>query len=136
MEKKMIFWAVLVFSLMVFSTAGADQSLVLKNGFNFVSFTAQVSLTAQQFKALNAAIEDLYLYSPAAGSFLSVQEGTLASVSAGKGYIVKISSAQDISLSVTGAELSSIGNISLKAGFNLAGFSKMPEAVKFSELMA
>lgn len=136
MEKKMIFWVVLVFSLMIFSTAGADQSLVLKNGFNFVSFTAQISLTAQQFKALNSAIEDVYLYNPAAGSFMSVQEGTLASVSAGKGYIVKISSAQDVSLNVTGGDLSSLGNISLKTGFNLAGFSKMPETVKFSELMA
>ena len=136
MKKKVIFWVVLVFSLLFFSTAGADQSMVLKNGFNFVGFTAQLSLTAAQFKALNSAIEDVYLYSPAAGSFLSVQDGTLASLSAGKGYIVKISSAQDVSLNVTGAELSLIGNISLKAGFNLAGFSKMPETVKFSELMA
>lgn len=136
MKKNLIFLVVLFFSLMFFSTAGADQSLVLKNGFNFVGFTAQISLTAAQFKALNAAIEDVYLYSPAAGSFLSVQDGTLASLSAGKGYIVKISSAQDVSLNIAGAALSSIGNISLKAGFNLAGFSKMPETVKFSELMA
>lgn len=136
MRNKILIIIIFFASLVSFSAAEADQSLVLKSGFNFLSFTGSISLTPSQFKSLDASIEDVYLYSPAAGSFLSAGENTLTALSAGKGYIVKSSSASDITISVTAAALSAIGDISLKAGFNLAGFSRMPETVKFSELMA
>ncbi len=119
----------------LFMPAYAAQSITLKQGFNFISFTESVSMTAVQFRALNPAIEDIYLFSSAAGSFLSAGEGSLTSLAAGKGYIVKSSSASSITISVSGGALSTIGNISLKTGFNLAGFSKMPEALTASALM-
>ncbi|HOT74809.1 MAG TPA: hypothetical protein PK467_03410, partial [Candidatus Wallbacteria bacterium] len=81
--------------LLLFFTSSAlalDHTLTLKTGFNFVSFKTAISLTPSQFKALNASIEDIYLFSAAAGSFLSANEGTLSSLAAGKGYIVKSSS--------------------------------------------
>jgi Tol biopolymer transport system component len=129
--------AIVVFFLapFSFSCAEAAQQIILKPGFNFISFTQTMTIGLAEFKSLSPAIEDIYLYNPAAGSFLSAGEGTLTSLGAGKGYIIKNSSAADITISVDGAALSTIGNISLKAGFNLAGFSKMPETVTFSQLM-
>lgn len=136
MKKTIVFLMVFVLAMILFSSAHAEQALILKPGFNFVSFTETVAVTPAQFKALNASIEDVYSYSTAAGTFLSVQEGTLSSLAAGKGYIVKNSSPSDVLLNLTGSPLTSLGNIQLKEGFNLAGFSRMPETVKFSELMA
>lgn len=132
---KLLAVAIFLVTLLSFSYAGAAQQIILKPGFNFISFTQAVTLLPADFKSLNTAIEDIYFYSAAAGSFLSVSDGTLTSLGAGKGYIIKNSSAIDITISVDGAALSTIGNISLKPGFNLAGFSKMPEAVTFSQLM-
>ncbi|HBC75810.1 MAG TPA: hypothetical protein DC017_13350, partial [Candidatus Wallbacteria bacterium] len=41
-----------------------------------------------------------------------------------------------MTLNSSGAALTTVGNITLKAGFNLVGFSKAPAtAVKFSQLM-
>jgi len=118
------------------SLLAMDHTLALKPGFNFVSFKTAVSLSPSQFKALDSSIEDIYLFSAAAGSFLSANEGTLSSLAAGKGYIVKNSASSNISVTVSGGELSSIGNIALKAGFNLVGFSKVPaESVSFTQLM-
>ena len=116
---------------------GTAQTLTLKPGFNFVSFTTAITLTPAGFKELNPTlIEDIYLFSASAGGFLSLSDGTLTSLSAGKGYIVKSSSASNISLNLNGSALPSFNNISLKTGFNLIGFSKIPAAtVKFSELM-
>ncbi len=114
----------------------AAQSIVLKPGFNFISFTEYISMTSAQFKALNSSIEDIYLFSSAAGSFLSAGDGSLTSLAAGKGYIVKSSSALSITISVSGGALSTIGNISLKSGFNLVGFSKMPQSLTASVLMS
>ncbi|HOT74485.1 MAG TPA: hypothetical protein PK467_01755 [Candidatus Wallbacteria bacterium] len=71
---------ILAMSFALLSPALADQSLTLKNGFNFISFNQSLSLTAAQLKQLNASIEDVYLYSPASGSFLSAGEGTLSSL--------------------------------------------------------
>ncbi|HPG58267.1 MAG TPA: hypothetical protein PKW98_10675, partial [Candidatus Wallbacteria bacterium] len=88
-----------------------------------------------EFKALSPAIEDVYSYSPAAGSFLSAGDGSLTSLSAGRGYIVKSSSSAPLTISVSSGALSAVGNIQLRAGFNLAGFSKMPEALTVSALM-
>ena len=136
MLKRSIIAIALIFIL--FSCAAAQtasQTITLKPGFNFVSFTVTLAMTPQQLKALNAAIDDVYLFSAAAGSFLSVNEGTLTSLAAGKGYIVKSSSGSYITVSVPGGLLANINNITLKQGFNLVGFSKMPVTLKFSELM-
>ncbi len=137
MNKKIIIALALI--IMLFSTAAfaqSSQTITLKPGFNFISFSTAVTLTTTQFKALNASIEDAYLFSAAAGSFLSINEGTLTSLSAGKGYIVKNSSGSDITITVPGNLISSIGNITLKTGFNLVGFSKVPTIkMTFSQLM-
>ncbi len=126
-----------LFLILFITGANAAQELQLKEGFNFISFKEAISIKPSEFKALNPAIEDVFLYSQAAGSFLSVNEGSLTSLAAGKGYIVKNSSSAKITVSVPGGALSSIGNVSLKSGFNLVGFSKAPPspAVSFSQLM-
>jgi hypothetical protein len=136
MLKRSLIAIALVFILFSCAAAqSASQLVTLKPGFNFVSFTITPSLTQQQLKALNSAIEDIYLFNAAAGSFLSVNEGTLTSLSAGKGYIVKSSAGSDTTISVPGDPLAATNNINLKQGFNLVGFSKMPVILKFSELM-
>ena len=135
MLKKII---IVVLVMLLFASAAlaqTSQTLTLKPGFNFVSFTTAVSLTPSGLKALNTAIEDIYLFSAAAGSFLSANDGTLSSLAAGKGYIVKSSASSDVSVTVSGTALSTIGNINLKSGFNLVGFSKLPAAATFSQVM-
>jgi len=105
----------------------------LKAGFNFVSFGIKPSLTPAELKTQNPAITEIYGYSAASGSFLTAGEGTLASLNAGRGYI--ISANAPIQITVGGTAVPVIGNISLKAGFNLAGFSKVAETIKFSDLI-
>ncbi|OQA81270.1 MAG: translocation protein TolB [bacterium ADurb.Bin243] len=139
-KTKFIFAAALLFITLSFLSASAQtltQTINLKPGFNFVCFTNVIALTPSQFKQLNAsAIEDIYLYSAAAGSFLSLSEGSLTSLAAGKGYIVKNASAASATITVNGTALGALGNITLKTGFNLVGFSKAPQsAVRFSQLM-
>ena len=125
--------AIVIFSTMAF--AQTDQSVTLKPGFNFLSFTSDISLTAAQLKTLNSAISDIYLYSANAGGFLSFSEGTLTNLSKGKGYIVKIEGAADISITIPGNTISKIGDIGLKSGFNLVGFSKAMSNMTFTQLM-
>jgi formylglycine-generating enzyme required for sulfatase activity len=118
------------------ASAQTTQNITLRPGFNFISFSVSITLTPAGFKALNSSIEDIYLFSAAAGSFLSVNEGTLTTLAAGKGYIVKNSSLVNVSVSVSGTALSTLGNISLKSGFNLVGFSKAPgSTTAFTALM-
>ena len=115
--------------------AQTAQQLKLKAGFNFVSFTIVPSVTLTEFKTQNTSIEDIYLFSAAAGGFLSFSDSTLTSIGAGKGYIIK--STADATIDLSGTALSTINNINLKAGFNLAGFSKNPEiTLTCSQLMA
>ncbi|HOT75408.1 MAG TPA: hypothetical protein PK467_06470 [Candidatus Wallbacteria bacterium] len=132
MLKRIIIATVLV---LVLSSGALAETFTLKPGFNFISFTSAVTLTPSGFKALNASIEDMYLYSAAAGSFLSLSEGTLTTLAAGKGYIVKNMASSNISVTVSGSSPGTIGNISLKSGFNLVGFSKLPSANTFTQLM-
>jgi ketosteroid isomerase-like protein len=115
--------------------AYADQQIIsLKQGFNFVSFTVAPDATPAGLKQQNSAIGEIYLYSAAAGSFLSTLDGTLSSLNAGKGYIIYASSAA--SITVSGTAVTAAGNITLKAGFNLIGISKTLNSVKFSELIS
>ncbi|EKD69406.1 MAG: hypothetical protein ACD_47C00137G0002, partial [uncultured bacterium] len=81
------------------------QTITLRPGFNFIGFTNTPSTaTPAQFKQLDAAaIEDIYLFSAAAGSFLSMSEGSLTSLAAGKGYIVKSISSANVTLNSSGA---------------------------------
>ncbi|EKD68387.1 MAG: hypothetical protein ACD_47C00655G0001, partial [uncultured bacterium] len=58
---------ILTLLLLLYLSAGvfaqtAGQTLILKPGFNFVSFTAVVALTPQELKTLAPAVEDIYLY--------------------------------------------------------------------------
>lgn len=133
-----LFCGILIMSLFLALSsapaAAASQQIALKSGFNFISFTVAPSASPAQLMQTYPDIEDIYLFSAAAGSFLSVQEGSLSSIAAGKGYIVKSKTA--VSCDIAGAELPVIGNINLKTGFNLVGFSKMPESVTFSVLMS
>ncbi|HOD40243.1 MAG TPA: hypothetical protein PKL57_06765, partial [Candidatus Wallbacteria bacterium] len=121
MLKKIALGLLLLFISINISYAQTSQEITLRNGFNFLSFTTAISLTPQQFKDLNVSIEDIYLYSAAAGSFLSYKEGTLTSLAAGKGYIVKSLSKDDIAVSVSGNTFTSIDNLKLLTGFNLIG---------------
>jgi hypothetical protein len=113
---------------------GTSQTINLKQGFNFISFTINPNVNASSLKYQDPAISDIYLYSSASGSFLSVADGTLTNLSAGKGYIIKSNS--DKTITITGTSVGTIGNISLKQGFNLIGFSKAISLnTKFSDLM-
>ncbi len=130
---------ILAFLFVVFITCPAtaqtiEQSILLKSGFNFVSFTVIPEITPSQLKQNNSLlIEDIYLYSAAAGSFLSNSEGTLTSLGAGKGYIIKTLSAGTITIS--GNAVTSVTDISLKTGFNLIGISQTISTNTFSGLM-
>ncbi len=111
-----------------------SQTINLKPGFNFVSFTVSPTNTPAEIKQnYSTLIDDIYLYSAAAGSFLSLSEGSLSSVSAGKGYIFK--SKAEGSVTVSGISVSSIADVSLKAGFNLIGVSSAVNSVTFLDLM-
>ncbi|HBC76842.1 MAG: hypothetical protein A2008_02730 [Candidatus Wallbacteria bacterium GWC2_49_35] len=132
---------ILTLLLLLYLSAGvfaqtAGQTLILKPGFNFVSFTAVVALTPQELKTLAPAVEDIYLYNAAAGGFLSAGEGTLTSLSAGRGYIIKNAYSSDATVTIPGAPVSTVGSVVLKQGFNLIGFSKVPSAnITFSQVM-
>jgi hypothetical protein len=117
----------------VSAACAAEQTISLKQGFNFISFTIVPDLTAPQLKQSNSVIGDIYLFSAAAGSFLSTFDGSLSSLNAGKGYIISANS--NASITVSGAAVTTLGNISLKSGFNLVGLSKTVGSLKFSELM-
>jgi len=133
--KKMIIAAILIFLFSLPPNVFAQQqTLALKQGFNFISFTTKPDLTAPIFKQQFPAITEIYSYSPSSGSFISVSEGTLVSLNAGKGYIVNSNS--DASIIVSGTAVTSVGNLSLKTGFNLIGISRPINAVKFSDLIS
>ncbi len=111
----------------------AQQVLDIKQGFNFIAFTVKPPDTAAAFKLKNPAIEDIYAFSTASGAFVSVSEGTLVNLSAGKGYIVKAASA--FTTTVTGEAAGTIGSINLKSGFNLVGISKAVSTLKFGDIL-
>jgi len=120
--------------LVMFGTANAEvQTIELKLGFNFISFSVKPSVTPQQLKSQYLSIVDIYAYSSAAGSFLSLEEGTLTSFNTWKGYIIKVNSS--ISMSISGEQLQTFDNINLKSGFNLVGISRIAESLSFSALM-
>ncbi|EKD55866.1 MAG: hypothetical protein ACD_59C00014G0003 [uncultured bacterium] len=125
------------FLLLSFSNAFAQnigQSIYLKQGFNFISFTVQPAITATQLKQDNLSlIDDLYLYNSSAGSFLSLSEGTLTTISAGKGYILKAKT--DGTLDITGTSITTIPDLSLKTGFNLIGLSQTISSNTFSNII-
>ena len=126
-------FAVLILSMLFSTAAFADQTAALKSGFNFISFTVTPSVSPSALKQQYAGIEDIYYFNAAAGGFISASEGTLTTLAAGKGYIFKASSI--FSITIAGAEPAAVGNINLKTGFNLVGFSKMPETITGSALM-
>ena len=115
------------------TTTGQSQTMDLKSGFNFVSFTVKPNFSAADFKGRNAAIQEIYSFNATSGSFLSVSEGTLISLMAGKGYIVKTSA--PAVLNITGDAVQTVGTLNLKAGFNLIGISKAVTGSKFSDLI-
>ena len=133
MIKRVLFIVFLVLLVSAPAFAQSSQSFSLKDGYNFVSFTINPSVTPSQLKSSTSVISDIYSYNAAAGSFLSAVAGELTSLGAGKGYIIKTSGAA--TASAAGTTLSSVNVITLKAGFNLVGFSKVPETLTFSQLM-
>jgi hypothetical protein len=134
MFKKFLFILNLLLALSLFTSMAFAQSQVLslKSGYNFISFADNPLSPAIDFRNENSSIEDIYLFSAASGSFLSISEGNLLNLNAGKGYIIKSLAA--VSITVAGTPVAEIGNINLKAGFNLTGFSKCPENIKFTDL--
>jgi len=117
------------------AAAENTQKITLADGFNFISFTVSPQITAAGLKELNPFVEDIYLYSAAAGTFLSLNEGTLNSISAYKGYILRSRGAQTIYLNGAAPTVGTVSTINLKPGFNLVGFSIVPERITFSQLM-
>jgi len=132
MIKKIIFIICLICMFPALVSAQSQQ-IDLKAGYNFISFNITPSVTPQQLKTQYPHIEDIFLYHALSGGFLGLNEGTLVSLSAGKGYVVK--STQDQSITVNGTALGTVGNINLMPDFNLVGFSKAPETITFSQLM-
>lgn len=104
-------------------TSTGTQTIALEQGFNFICFTVNPPATTTELKAIDFNIEDIYLYSAAAGSFLSSSDNTLNNLSTGKGYIIK--SKNKTSITINGPPPAAIGDITLKKGFNLLGFSKL-----------
>lgn len=151
--------AILIFSVVIVLAASLSafqavaqvpsQTLALKQGFNFVSFTIRPVIStgglmaAPNFRYYSPAndlisqnssiIEEIYMYSASSGSFLTAGEGLISTLAPGRGYIIKTKAAGTVNL--TGSLLGTVGTVNLKAGFNLAGFSKMPETLTFSQLM-
>jgi len=74
------FIVALIFVSIAFAQTG--QTISLKAGFNFVCFNISPEMTPAAFKTANMAVEDIYLYSAAAGGFLSMSDGTLTALSA------------------------------------------------------
>ncbi len=137
MKRKLFIALVIIFIFTARQAASVEdvpQPLDLKQGFNFVAFTTNPMFSPAQMKAQFASIDDIYSYSTAAGSFLSVSEGSLTAFAAGKGYIIKTK--ENSTLTVGGSAISPPGDIALKAGFNLIGISKTVEPLAFSALMA
>jgi len=136
MNKKVLSLSILIIlSFFNIVLAQTPYNLTLKPGFNFISFTNSLSITPSELKSQNTSIEDIYLFSPSAGSFLSHSEGTLSTLSAGKGYIIKSNATANITINITGLEITTINPINLKAGFNLVGFSQAPLTNTFENLM-
>jgi hypothetical protein len=121
---------------LIFESAAAEgrQVLTLQDGFNFVAVTLTPRSNLADILTANRSIKEIYSYSPAAGSFLSASAGEISSLVPGRGYIVRSEGAADIVF--TGEEKPLTGDINLKAGFNLVGFSSQPELLKFSELIS
>ena len=110
------------------------QSIALKNGFNFVSLTLKPSASPADIISQTPAIAEIYSYNASSGSFLSFGEGTLASLNYAKGYIIKSNGVA--AMTIAGIAPSAYGTITLKTGFNLVGFSKVPSTTTtFSQLM-
>lgn len=116
------------------SAAESRQIISLKNGFNFAAVTLAPRSNLADIFAANRSIKEIYQYSPAAGSFLNASSGDFSSLIPGRGYIIRNEGDADVSL--TGEESPLTGDIKLKAGFNLVGFSGQPEPLKFSELIS
>lgn len=115
--------------------AGAEgQSIALREGFNFAAVTVVCDRGTAALMAENPAVREIYLYSAAAGTFLTAASGDIATLIPGRGYIIRSSGGAVLELQgpVAGAP----GDIKLKAGFNLAGFSSAVAPIKFSALMA
>jgi len=131
-----MFRKIIVAIFLIFLTSASlisqtlSQAINIEKGFNFISFTVRPGFTAPEFKKMSAAIDDIYMYSAASGSFLSVSEGNLSSLNVGKGYIIKSNSVS--ALNISGAAAGIIGDITLRTGFNLLGISKAPETLSFS----
>lgn len=136
MNKKILL-SLIIFTVMIFAApafAQNQQNIALKAGYNFVSFTVIPAVTPQQLKTQYPSIEDIFFYHAYSGGFISLNEGTLVTLSAGKGYAIK--SLQDITITVSGSLPGACGAIALVPEYNLVGFSKVPETITFGQLMA
>lgn len=127
--------AIFSVSILFNTTAGAaEQTIQLRDGFNFAAVTVTPDSATQAIMTANPSIKEIYLYSAAAGNFLSAAAGDFSSLAPGRGYII-ISKGAAV-LKLQGTEITQAGDIKLKAGFNLSGFSKTIVPIKFSELIS
>jgi len=134
MKKILLFLLVTIFTVLGVAEANTiNQTIFLKTGFNFVAFSVDAQVDALIFKSGNNIIDDVYYYSASAGSFLSINEGTLTKLSYGKGYIIKCNNNGEII--VNGSDIFTVGNISVKKGFNLIGISKQIDNMKYTDVI-
>jgi len=131
--KKIVLSILLLLIMFGNAFAQSSQTIALKEGFNFISFTVTPAIGAAALKSQNPSLDEIYTYSAASGSFLSLGEGTLTTLGYGRGYIVRANA--QATLTVSGQVPATIANLSLKAGFNLVGLSRKPENITFSQLM-
>lgn len=133
MFKKLLLLLIILFSSTLCFAQTISQKIDLKPGFNFIGFTLKPAITPQNLKTQYPVIEEIYAFSTASGSFISVNDGTLATFNANKGYIIKANT--QLSLNVEGDSSQVNDSIALKQGFNLLGISRISETVTFSVLM-
>jgi len=128
----------LLFTLTLFIEGFAqtqNQTLNLREGFNFVAFNVKPSITPAQMRDQNISIDEIYAYNASAGSFISASEGALTLLNSDKGYIVKTKASTNVI--ITGEVM--VSNelaIPIKTGFNLIGISRTPVLSKFSDLLS
>ena len=136
MNHRIILSIFIFLQILIIKPSFAEESrqiVNLKQGYNFISFTITPNLSPIELQKKYQAIEDIFFYNASAGSFVSLSDGALSLFKVGKGYIIKSSELTE--LEIIGTEVNVVGNIILKKGFNLIGFSKMPESIKFKSLM-
>lgn len=102
----------------------STQNITLYPGFNFICIMVTPDRPLSAVLSENKAVSDIYSFNAQAGIFASASAGSLTELAAGRGYIVVNGSVSQYTLLLSGEQPPSAGDITLKKGFNLVGFTK------------